>query len=72
MRSCDAANLALERFEDDPERGIFWGPPSAPGGKPQRWSRPWFDWRAEELGEPELMVRRLGQHAAGPACGNVT
>jgi hypothetical protein len=49
LRRTDAAILALERFEDDPERGIFWSPPSEPGGKPQRWSRPWYDWRAEEL-----------------------
>jgi hypothetical protein len=49
LRRTDAAILAPERFEDDPERGIFWGPPSAPGGTPQRWSRPWSDWRAEEL-----------------------
>jgi HNH endonuclease len=40
---------APERFEDDPESGIFWGPPTEPGGKAQRWSRHWFDWRAEEL-----------------------
>jgi hypothetical protein len=45
------ANLALERFDDDPERGIFWGPPSKPGGTPRRWSRHWFDWRPEELAQ---------------------
>ena len=40
------AALAHERwYEDDPARGIFWGPPSEPGGMPMRWSRPWFDWR---------------------------
>jgi hypothetical protein len=39
-----------ERFDDDPERGIYWGPPSEPGGTPRRWSRHWFDWRPEELG----------------------
>jgi hypothetical protein len=51
LRRTEAATLAPapERFEDDPERGIFWGPPSVPGGKPVRWSRPWFDWRSEEL-----------------------
>jgi len=38
-----------ERFDDDPERGIYWGPPSEPGGVPRRWSRHWFDWRREEL-----------------------
>ena len=36
-------------YRDDPERGIFWGPPSEPGGTPRRWSRHWFDWRPEEL-----------------------
>jgi 5-methylcytosine-specific restriction endonuclease McrA len=40
-----------ERYEDDPERGIFWGPPSEPGATPRRWSRHWFDWRPEELGQ---------------------
>jgi 5-methylcytosine-specific restriction endonuclease McrA len=40
-----------ERYEDDPERGIFWGPPSEPGGTPRRWSRHWFDWRPEELAQ---------------------
>jgi 5-methylcytosine-specific restriction endonuclease McrA len=39
------------RDQDDPERGIFWGPPSKPGGAPRRWSRHWFDWRPEELGQ---------------------
>lgn len=38
-----------ERFDDNPERGIFWGPPREPGGTPRRWSRHWFDWRPEEL-----------------------
>jgi HNH endonuclease len=38
-----------ECFEDDPERGIYWGPPSEVGGTPRRWSRHWFDWRPEEL-----------------------
>lgn len=52
LRRREAANLApaLERFEDDPERGIFWGPPGL-DGRPTRWSRPWYDWRAEELGQ---------------------
>ena len=41
--------VEAEHYRDDPKRGIFWGPPSEPGGKPQRWSRHWFDWRSEEL-----------------------
>jgi len=49
LRRREAVDLVLEGFNDDPERGIFWGPPTEPGGKPQRWSRPWFDWRSEEL-----------------------
>jgi hypothetical protein len=36
-----------ESYEDDPENGIFWGPPTQPKGEPIRWSRPWFDWRSE-------------------------
>jgi hypothetical protein len=35
----------LSRYVDDPGRGVFWGPPE--GGVPRRWSRAWFDWRAE-------------------------
>jgi hypothetical protein len=34
-----------QSYEDDPEAGIFWGPPSRLGGEPIRWSRRWFDWR---------------------------
>jgi hypothetical protein len=30
---------------DDPERGIFWGPPDE-SGQYRRWSRVWFDWRS--------------------------
>lgn len=33
-------------YNDDPSRGIFWGPPSMIDGKPTHWSRPWYDWRA--------------------------
>jgi 5-methylcytosine-specific restriction endonuclease McrA len=40
-----------ELYRDDPGRGIFWGQPSEPGGTPRRWSRHWFDWRPEELGQ---------------------
>src|SRR4051812_32548558 len=32
---------------DDPERGIFYGPPDSDTGKPRPWSRPWFPWRDE-------------------------
>jgi hypothetical protein len=34
-----------ETFVDAPERGIYWGPPSEPGGVPRRWSRAWWVWR---------------------------
>jgi hypothetical protein len=42
--SCNRATN--KPFRDDPERGVFWGPPDEKG-RPLRWSRPWFDWRAE-------------------------
>ena len=52
LRRREAATLAAapERFEDDPERGIFWRPPGLDGW-PIRWSRHWFDPRHEELGQ---------------------
>jgi hypothetical protein len=59
LRRSASANLSPERFDDDPERGIYWGPPSEPGGKPRRWSRPWFDWRSEELEQRNCQARRL-------------
>lgn len=33
--------------QDDPKRGIFYGPPDEadPLAEPRRWSRPWFSWR---------------------------
>ena len=34
-------------YEDDPERGVYWGP-KQPNGMMTRWSRPWFDWRSEQ------------------------
>ena len=37
-----------KRFADDPSAGVFWGPPWSTG-EPMRWSRAWFDWRAEVL-----------------------
>jgi hypothetical protein len=46
--SCNRATASrgrVESYEDDPERGIFWGPPDDRGGPPRRWSRPWFEWR---------------------------
>jgi hypothetical protein len=40
--------LRLEDYPvDDPDQGLFWGPPSMPAGQPRRWSRPWVDWRDE-------------------------
>lgn len=29
---------------DDPERGVYWGPPDENGNQ-SRWSRAWYDWR---------------------------
>jgi hypothetical protein len=37
-----------DKYEDDPEAGIFWGP-KQPNGSYTRWSRPWFDWRSEQV-----------------------
>ena len=34
-------------YQDDPERGIYWGPPDEVTGRPQPRSRAWDDWRAE-------------------------
>jgi hypothetical protein len=46
--ACNRATAkAREEFVDDPERGVFWGPPGV-DGKPTRWSRAWFDWRGEQ------------------------
>jgi hypothetical protein len=33
--------------EDDPQNGVFWGPPDEDGYQP-RWSRVWFEWRGGE------------------------
>jgi hypothetical protein len=33
--------------EDDPELGIYWGPPDPVTREYRRWSRPWHDWRSE-------------------------
>jgi hypothetical protein len=33
--------------EDDPENGIYWGPPDFQTGRPTRWSRPWTNWRED-------------------------
>ena len=34
----------LDDYQDDPENGIYWGPPGV-DGVPIRWSRVWFEWR---------------------------
>jgi hypothetical protein len=44
-RAAGAAVAHGRWYEDDPARGIFWGPPSEPGGMPMRWSRQWYEWR---------------------------
>jgi hypothetical protein len=40
--------------DDDPERGIFWGPPDGETGEPRRWSRVWWDWRDDPRYKREL------------------
>jgi hypothetical protein len=42
-----AEPVNLDDFKDDPERGIYYGPPQTEGGTPMRWSRHWYDWRAD-------------------------
>ena len=37
--------------DDDPARGIFYGPPES-DGKPRRWSRAWFPWRDDPVYDP--------------------
>jgi hypothetical protein len=37
--------------EDDPARGVFWGPPPGEGQPPRPWSQKWYEWRAEEVSE---------------------
>lgn len=34
----------VEVRADDPEAGVFWGPPRE-NGEQLRWSRAWFEWR---------------------------
>ena len=41
----------LDDYQDDPARGIYWGPPGL-NGEPMRWSRPWFEWR----NDPTLLI----------------
>ena len=44
--SCNrGAPHTRKTFEDRPGEGVFWGPPSEPGGVLRRWSRLWFEWR---------------------------
>jgi hypothetical protein len=33
------------RCQDDPDRGIFWGPGETEDSPPRSWSRAWFEWR---------------------------
>jgi hypothetical protein len=49
-------NPPMEDYEDDPERGIYWGP-KQPNGMMTRWSRPWFDWRIEYDNELEVELK---------------
>lgn len=44
-RQADAARRPRPTPADDPERGIFYGPPDDWTGEPTRWSRAWYDWR---------------------------
>jgi hypothetical protein len=46
-RACNRATAGRQHadYRDDPEHGVYWGPPSMPGAEPRRWSRPWFPWR---------------------------
>ena len=47
-RGCNRATAKRpESYVDDPDRGVFWGPPSLTDGRPVRWSRAWFPWREE-------------------------
>jgi 5-methylcytosine-specific restriction endonuclease McrA len=48
-RAESRSSVRAEDYLDDPEAGVFWGPPDERTGEPRRWSRHWFDWRPEEL-----------------------
>jgi hypothetical protein len=64
---------ALPSYEDDPERGIFWGPPSIDRPyKPIRWSRPWFDWRASYAAVAALRGMATMGDADGGRPGRLT
>lgn len=52
MNEHDWSVAAPKDAVDDPERGIFWGPPDPRTGLCCRWSRMWFDWRNEPTPEP--------------------
>lgn len=39
--------VSREVREDDPEKGVYWGPPDPRTGHQLRWSQPWFEWRGE-------------------------
>jgi hypothetical protein len=47
MRADPSRFLDDPRYQDDPSRNLYWGPPDETTGKPRRWSRPWFNWRSE-------------------------
>ena len=45
-RDIDALTVQQrEVFDDDPENGIYWGPPDPVTGRQLRWSRIWSPWR---------------------------
>lgn len=39
------APVSHQVLEDDPEKGIYWGPRDPQTGDQLRWSEPWFEWR---------------------------
>jgi hypothetical protein len=32
--------------QDDPDAGVFWGPPDPDTGSQLRWSQVWYEWRS--------------------------
>jgi len=45
------SSVRAEDYVDDPEAGVFWDRRTNRPESRRRWSRPWYDWRAEELGQ---------------------